>query len=135
MKFEHTKVFNFDGALRGMRNPMNSWDKSDSFYGCPDGSKHSQDITACDECLYDVECNNIVYLKVDRRSRLIKLLERGDDIEEAYRRSLSDVGQFDSFENEADFVLENKNYEYSIKEEMIDLVQQINKRVGNNENN
>ncbi len=59
MKFEHTKVFNFDGALRGMRNPMNSWDKSDSFYGCPDGSKHSQDITACDECLYDVECNNI----------------------------------------------------------------------------
>ncbi len=77
----------------------------------------------------------IVYLKVDRRSRLIKLLERGDDIEEAYRRSLSDVGQFDSFENEADFVLENKNYEYSIKEEMIDLVQQINKRVGNNENN
>ena len=31
MKFEHTKVMNFDGALRGMRNPMNSWDKSDSF--------------------------------------------------------------------------------------------------------
>ena len=30
MKFEHTKVMNFDGALRGMRNPMNSWDKSDS---------------------------------------------------------------------------------------------------------
>ena len=30
MKFEHTKVFNFDGALRGMRNPLNSWSKSDS---------------------------------------------------------------------------------------------------------
>lgn len=30
MKFEHTQVMNFDGALRGMRNPMNSWDKSDS---------------------------------------------------------------------------------------------------------
>ena len=30
MKFENTEVFNFDGALRGMRNPMNSWDKSDS---------------------------------------------------------------------------------------------------------
>ena len=30
MKFEHTKVMNFEGALRGMRNPMNSWDKSDS---------------------------------------------------------------------------------------------------------
>ena len=32
MKFEKTAVFNFEGALRGMRNPMNSWDKSDSFY-------------------------------------------------------------------------------------------------------
>lgn len=30
MKFENTEVFNFDGAFRGMRNPMNSWDKSDS---------------------------------------------------------------------------------------------------------
>lgn len=30
MKFENTEVFNFDGALRGMRNPMESWDKSDS---------------------------------------------------------------------------------------------------------
>lgn len=30
MKFENTEVFNLSGALRGMRNPMNSWDKSDS---------------------------------------------------------------------------------------------------------
>ena len=30
MKFKHTKVMNFDGALRGMRNPMESWGKSDS---------------------------------------------------------------------------------------------------------
>lgn len=33
MKFENTTVFNIDGALRGMRNPMNSWDKSDSADG------------------------------------------------------------------------------------------------------
>ena len=32
MKFENTSVFNFDGAMRGMRNPMNSWDKSDSYW-------------------------------------------------------------------------------------------------------
>lgn len=31
MKLTNTKVFNFDGAIRGMRNPMNSWDKSDSW--------------------------------------------------------------------------------------------------------
>lgn len=38
MKFENTEVFNFDGALRGMRNPKNSWDKGDSGYGCYDGA-------------------------------------------------------------------------------------------------
>lgn len=30
MNFKHTHTFNFEGAFRGMRNPMNSWDKSDS---------------------------------------------------------------------------------------------------------
>lgn len=33
MKFEHISVYNFDNALRGMRNPKNSWDKSDSKFG------------------------------------------------------------------------------------------------------
>lgn len=33
MKFENTQVMNFGNALRGMRNPKNSWDKSDSFFG------------------------------------------------------------------------------------------------------
>lgn len=31
MKFENTEVWGFEHALRGMRNPMNSWNKSDSF--------------------------------------------------------------------------------------------------------
>lgn len=30
MKFERTEVFNFEGAIRGMRNPLESWNKSDS---------------------------------------------------------------------------------------------------------
>ena len=30
IKFENTEVFNIKGALRGMRNPKNSWDRSDS---------------------------------------------------------------------------------------------------------
>ena len=33
MKFENIAIFNFEGALRGMRAPMNSWDKSDSIFG------------------------------------------------------------------------------------------------------
>ena len=32
LKIEHTEVLGFDHAIRGMRNPMNSWDKSDSRY-------------------------------------------------------------------------------------------------------
>jgi hypothetical protein len=30
IRFEHTRVFNLDGAIRGMRNSWESWDKSDS---------------------------------------------------------------------------------------------------------
>lgn len=30
MKFENTEVFGWEAAIRGMRNPMNSWNKSDS---------------------------------------------------------------------------------------------------------
>lgn len=33
LKFENTQVYNFEGALRGMRNPKNSWHLSDSFFG------------------------------------------------------------------------------------------------------
>lgn len=33
MKFENVSVFNIEGALRGMRNPKNSWHLSDSIYG------------------------------------------------------------------------------------------------------
>lgn len=30
IKFENTSVYGWEAAIRGMRNPMNSWDKSDS---------------------------------------------------------------------------------------------------------
>ena len=33
MKFENTEVWGFEHSIRGMRNPMESWDKSDSYYG------------------------------------------------------------------------------------------------------
>lgn len=32
MKITNLQVFNFEGAFRGMRNPMNSWNKSDSCF-------------------------------------------------------------------------------------------------------
>ena len=33
IKLENVKVFNFEGAFRGLRNPMNSWHLSDSVFG------------------------------------------------------------------------------------------------------
>lgn len=33
IKIENLEVFNFAGAIRGMRNPLNSWNKSDTVLG------------------------------------------------------------------------------------------------------
>lgn len=33
IKFEHVEVWGFEHAIRGMRNPMNSWERSDTTYG------------------------------------------------------------------------------------------------------
>lgn len=34
IKLENTEVMGWEAAIRGMRNPMNSWEKSDSGPGC-----------------------------------------------------------------------------------------------------
>lgn len=57
----------------------------------------------------------VVYLSVDRRSRMIGSLKRGDNIDEVYRRSVSDIGQFDAFDKEADIVLRNEQFFISTK--------------------
>ena len=52
IKFENTEVMGWEHAIRGMRNPMNSWEKSDSKY-CPGKN--------CDGCdlwdLYRTKCS------------------------------------------------------------------------------
>lgn len=37
IKFENTEVVGWEAAIRGMRNPMNSWGKNDSGFGCERG--------------------------------------------------------------------------------------------------
>jgi hypothetical protein len=55
LKFENTQVFNLEGALRGMRNPMDSWDKSDSRYCAFD------DNIDCNICsLHNAGCNAVM---------------------------------------------------------------------------
>lgn len=42
IKFENTEVVGWEAAIRGMRNPMNSWEKGDSCFG--------KDPCRCDYC-------------------------------------------------------------------------------------
>jgi hypothetical protein len=62
LKIENTEVLGWEHAIRGMRNPMNSWEKSDSGYGCHltkgrdqiDWTRHEEGeecrCTNCDWC-------------------------------------------------------------------------------------
>lgn len=45
IKIENSEVLGWEHAIRGMRNPMNSWEKSDSFW-CMEG----EDISCIDVC-------------------------------------------------------------------------------------
>ena len=58
IKIENLNVWGFEHAIRGMRNPMNSWDKSDS-HTCGTGNE-------CDFCMFREEvCGNCYIGKND----------------------------------------------------------------------
>lgn len=59
---------------------------------------------------------NSFYIFVPRRDRLIKILQRGDNPDEAYRRNLSEIGQFDGVEGEVHSFIYNPGYEKSVDE-------------------
>lgn len=44
MKFENTKVWGFENALKGMRNPKESWDKNDSKYCIVNKNNELKDV-------------------------------------------------------------------------------------------
>lgn len=48
IKIENVETMGWEHAIRGMRNPKNSWDKSDSHYGCYMG--HDESAYDCNEC-------------------------------------------------------------------------------------
>lgn len=47
MEITNTSVWGFEHAMRGMRNPMKSWDKADS--------KYCYEYTSCNDCPLEVE--------------------------------------------------------------------------------
>ena len=52
MKFENTQAMNFEGAFRGLRNPLESWAKSDSQFGIEKLEEVQADYeVACEYCI------------------------------------------------------------------------------------
>lgn len=60
LKLEKTNVFGWESAIRGMRNPMNSWDKSDSYWGL---WEDESPINPCDEPYFFVGENDLKLMK------------------------------------------------------------------------
>ena len=62
LKIENTEVLGWEAAIRGMRNPMNSWEKSDSYVGfgdvfcCDCGCK---DMEPCGQKCLDLGTNDL----------------------------------------------------------------------------
>lgn len=94
IKFENTRVVGWDSAIRGMRNPKNSWDKSDSEEGCEEvpGSHKT-----CGECNYSIKCRNgyacsegeeQLYVIGPNDIDLMKRLAAGGPVHAKYRRMI-----------------------------------------------
>lgn len=85
IKFENTEVMNFKGAFRGMRNPLNSWDKSDS----------KKCECTCVECLYPClrsnDCNISFVIGENDLKLAQKLIKAGSDHRKFMRQILVSV--------------------------------------------
>lgn len=71
IKIENTEVMGWDAAIRGMRNPMNSWEKSDSNYRLILASRCDTCMSYqfdnwddCDDCEVHKLCNSPNYFLV-----------------------------------------------------------------------
>ena len=72
LKLENTEVFGWEAAVRGMRSPMNSWNKSDSRWGCVPGHTYP---TCGEDCRYECE-----YIIGENDLKLMKSLSKaGND--------------------------------------------------------
>ena len=86
IKLENTEVLGWEHAIRGMRNPMNSWEKSDSGIGC------SVDFVdrICAECDRSTPC--VMEQKVvlgPNDHDLMMRLAKGGPVHAKYRRMIT----------------------------------------------
>lgn len=90
LKIENTEVFGWEAAIRGARNPMNSWEKSDSHtcYGyCLDcESEYRGDPLNCPLCLNEIPGN---YLIGSNDLKLMKNLAKAGSDHAKYLRMIN----------------------------------------------
>lgn len=87
IKIENVEVYGWEAAIRGMRNPMNSWDKSDSFCDfnncgskCPDNQKCDRYFSERDTGRPYRSCKgNFHYIGPNDLNLMTRLLNAGTD--------------------------------------------------------
>lgn len=83
IKIENVETFGWEAAIRGMRNPMNSWDKSDSYWGydCKSCGKIERDGACKPEDEERKDCHKYLGFEIGQNDlRLMKSLSKaGND--------------------------------------------------------
>ena len=74
LKIENTEVVGFEAAIRGMRNPMNSWDKSDS---CTKGFVWCNEF--CGKPIDGCDKESGLYLGLNDHDLMMRLRNAGTD--------------------------------------------------------
>ena len=76
LKVENTEVLGWEHAIRGMRNPMNSWDKSDSIFGC--SKNFNKDCLNTNEYLLCENCSRC-FIGDNDHNLMKRLVKAGTD--------------------------------------------------------
>lgn len=79
LKIENTEVLGWEHAIRGMRNPKNSWEKSDSGVCATHGPAHCADCVYTDCHADDVEIGTKYILGVNDLKLMTTLRNAGTD--------------------------------------------------------
>ena len=139
IKFENTEVMNFEGAIRGMRNPLNSWCLSDSDW-C-----WEHDHNLCADKLFNSVCcddgeTNIYCIGENDLNLMKRLINAGNDHRKFMRQILVSVDitaplywwkEFDTYKvgtvanscstmhkiHEKEFTLDDFSYEHLVDQE------------------
>lgn len=75
IEITHTDVYGWEAAVRGMRNPMNSWDRSDSYAGW------------CEDAICTCPCED--YVVGDNDLTLMKKLSKAGSDHAKYKRMIN----------------------------------------------